>query len=145
MTSNAEIGRVLQELVDLLVMAEGSKQAFRVRAYEKAVAAVQALPQDAAAMTAAELVKVPGIGKSTAGKIREYVDTGAVARITALRQRFPAEMMELRKDLKQSDELEQSLSRARAGRCGATRCASAPGCSVGGSGGSDVERVHPAS
>lgn len=95
MTSNAEIGRVLQELVDLLVMAEGSKQAFRVRAYEKAVAAVQALPQDAAAMTAAELVKVPGIGKSTAGKIREYVDTGAVARITALRQRFPAEMMEL--------------------------------------------------
>ena len=29
MTTNSEIARVLQELVDLLVMAEGSKQAFR--------------------------------------------------------------------------------------------------------------------
>lgn len=95
MTGNAEIARMLQELVDLMIMAEGSKQAFRVRAYEKAVAAVQALPQAAADMSAAELVKVPGIGKSTAGKIREYVDTGAVARITALRKQFPAEMMEL--------------------------------------------------
>ncbi|MCP4305836.1 MAG: DNA polymerase/3'-5' exonuclease PolX [bacterium] len=95
MSSNGEIARMLQELVDLLIMAEGSKQAFRVRAYEKAVAAVQALPKDAAEMPASELVKVPDIGKSTAGKIREYVDTGAVARITALRKEFPAEMMEL--------------------------------------------------
>ncbi len=95
MTSNAEIGRVLQELVDLLIMAEGSKQAFRVRAYEKAVTAVQTLTDDAAEMTAAELVKVPGIGKSTAGKIREYVDTGTVVRIAELRKRFPTEMMEL--------------------------------------------------
>lgn len=95
MTSNADIARVLQELVDLLVMAEGSKQAFRVRAYEKAVSAVQTLPQDAAGMTASDLEKVPGIGKSTASKIREYVDTGSVQTITDLRERFPAEMMEL--------------------------------------------------
>ena len=51
MTSNADIARALQELVDLLVLAEGSKQAFRVRAYEKAVAAVHALPRDAAELT----------------------------------------------------------------------------------------------
>ncbi|MDJ0953343.1 MAG: DNA polymerase/3'-5' exonuclease PolX [Acidimicrobiia bacterium] len=95
MPSNQEIARVLQELVDLMTMAEGSKQAFRVRAYEKAVAAVQALPGAADEMTEAELVKVPGIGKSTAAKIREYVDTGEVARIVDLRKRFPAEMMEM--------------------------------------------------
>lgn len=95
MTSNADIARVLQELVDLLVMAEGSKQAFRVRAYEKAVSAVQTLPRDAAGMSASELEKVPGIGKSTASKIREYVDTGSVKRIAELRERFPPEMMEL--------------------------------------------------
>ena len=67
--SNAEIARVLQELIDLLVMAEGSKQAFRVRAYEKAVGAVQALPEPVADMTQADLVRVSGIGKSTAAKI----------------------------------------------------------------------------
>jgi DNA polymerase (family 10) len=81
--------------VDLLVLAEGSKQAFRVRAYEKAVAAVQSLPREAAELTAGELERVPGIGKSTAAKIREYVDKGSIARVTELRKRFPAEMMEL--------------------------------------------------
>ena len=95
MTSNADIARALQELADLLVLAEGSKQAFRVRAYEKAVAAVQAMPREAAGLTAGELERVPGIGKSTAAKIREYVDTGAIARVTELRKRFPPEMMEL--------------------------------------------------
>ena len=95
MPSNQEIARVLQELADLLTIAEGSKQAFRVRAYEKAVAAVQALPAAADELTEAELIKVPGIGKSTASKIREYVDTGEVARVIELRQRFPAAMMEL--------------------------------------------------
>ncbi len=95
MPSNQEISRVLQELVDLLTMAEGSKQAFRVRAYEKALAAVQALPAAADSMAASELIKVPGIGKSTASKIREFVDTGEVARIVELRKRFPAAMMEM--------------------------------------------------
>ncbi|MDJ0924299.1 MAG: DNA polymerase/3'-5' exonuclease PolX [Acidimicrobiia bacterium] len=95
MTSNADIARVLQELVDLLVLAEGSKQAFRVRAYEKAITAVHTLQRDAAEMSAAELEAVPGIGKSTAAKIREYIDTGEVARITELRKRFPQEMLEL--------------------------------------------------
>ncbi len=95
MPSNQEIARVLQELVDLMTMAEGSKQAFRVRAYEKAVAAIQALPAAVDEMTEAQLVKVPGIGKSTAAKIREYVDTGEVARIVALRERFPTAMMEM--------------------------------------------------
>jgi DNA polymerase (family 10) len=95
MPSNQELARVLQELVDLMTMAEGSKQAFRVRAYEKAVAAVRALPAPAEDLTQAELVKVPGIGKSTAAKIREYVETGEVARINDLRTRFPAPMMEM--------------------------------------------------
>jgi DNA polymerase (family 10) len=93
--SNADIARALQELADLLVMAEGSKQAFRVRAYEKAVAAIQALARPAAEMSATELVAIPGVGKSTAAKIQEYVDTGAIARINKLRERFPPEMMEL--------------------------------------------------
>ncbi len=95
MPSNQEVARVLQELVDLLTMDEGSKQAFRVRAYEKAVAAVQAMTEPVDGMTEAQLVKVPGIGKSTAAKIREYIDTGRVARIVSLREKYPHEMMQL--------------------------------------------------
>ncbi len=95
MPSNQDIARVLQELVELLTMAEGSKQAFRVRAYEKAVAAVQAHPAPVEDMSASQLVTVPGVGKSTAAKIREYVDTGEVARISELRKRFPPSMMEM--------------------------------------------------
>jgi DNA polymerase (family 10) len=95
MTTNAEIARVLQELVNLLVMEEGSKQAFRVRAYEKAVTAIRTVPTDVATMTLGDLITIPGIGKGTAAKIREYVDTGTIDRVTELRKRFPPEMMEL--------------------------------------------------
>jgi DNA polymerase (family X) len=95
MPGNQDVARVLQELVDLMTMEEGSKQAFRVRAYEKAVAAVQAMTEPVADMPESQLVKVPGIGRSTAAKIREYVTTGEVARITALRKKFPPAMMQL--------------------------------------------------
>jgi DNA polymerase (family X) len=95
MPGNQDVARVLQELVDLMTMEEGSKQAFRVRAYEKAVAAVQAMTEPVADMPESQLVKVPGIGRSTAAKIREYVTTGEVARITALRKKFPPAIMQL--------------------------------------------------
>ena len=95
MPSNQEIARVLEELVELMTMAEGSKQAFRVRAYEKAVAAVHAMTVPAEDLTQAQLLSVPGIGKSTAAKIREYVDTGEIARVVALRKQYPPELMEL--------------------------------------------------
>jgi DNA polymerase (family 10) len=95
MPSNQEVARVLQELVDLLTMDEGSKQAFRVRAYEKAVSAIQALTEPVEDMTETQLVEVPGVGKSTASKIREYIDTGQVARIVSLREKYPPEMMQL--------------------------------------------------
>jgi DNA polymerase (family 10) len=95
MPSNQEIARALQELVDLMTMEEGSKQAFRVRAYERAVAAVQTVTEPVEEMAEAQLVGVSGIGKSTAAKIREYIDTGEIARVVALREKFPQEVMEL--------------------------------------------------
>lgn len=93
--SNAEIVRVLRELVDLLILAEGSKQAFRVRAYEKAIGAVESLPRDVAELSQTELVTIPGIGKSTAAKIREYVETGSIATVAKLRREFPPGLVEL--------------------------------------------------
>jgi DNA polymerase (family 10) len=93
--SNNEIIRVLHQLVELLTLAEGSKQAFRVRAYEKAIGAVESLPMEVAELDQSDLIAVPGIGKSIAAKIREYVDTGAITTIERLRAEYPPGLVEL--------------------------------------------------
>ena len=93
--TNAEVARMLQEYADLLTLEEGSSQAFRVRAYDRAVAAVRELPTRVADMTAAELQQIAGVGASTATKIREYVDTGAIAGLEALRLKYPQALVEL--------------------------------------------------
>ena len=92
---NFEVARLLQELADLLKLEEGSPQSFRVRAYERAVGAVRDLASSVAEMGIAELEAVDGIGKSTARKIRECVATGSIRRLEELRQKYPAELVEL--------------------------------------------------
>jgi len=92
---NTEIARLLRELADLMKLAEGSAQSFRFRAYEKAVDAVRNIPGPIQDMTANELQSVDGIGKSTASKILEYVDTGSIARLETLRKEYPPDLMEL--------------------------------------------------
>ena len=86
---------MLRELADLMKLAEGSAQSFRVRAYEKAVDAVRNIPGPIQDMTDKELQSVDGIGKSTANKIREYVDTGLIARLETLRKEYPPDLVEL--------------------------------------------------
>jgi DNA polymerase (family 10) len=93
--SNDAVVRKLDELVELMKLEEGSPQAFRVRAYEKAVGAVRDLTMDVATLSAAELQKLEGIGKSTAAKIREYLDTGTIATLDALRDKYPPALVEL--------------------------------------------------
>ena len=93
--TNAEIARVLRELTVLLQLEDGSPQSFRVRAYDKGTQAVAELGGEAAEMTEGELVAVNGIGKGIAAKIREYVDTGTIAKLDELRERFPPAFVEM--------------------------------------------------
>lgn len=95
--TNVEIAHALRELALLTRLEDGSAQSFRVRAYEKAVDAVMAISAEAAVMTPAELKAVDGIGGSTAEKIREYVDTGRIAKLDELREKYPPELVELMK------------------------------------------------
>lgn len=95
--SNADVAHQLRQLALLTKLEDGSAQSFRVRAYEKAVDAVMAMSGDSAAMTLAELKAVDGIGASTAEKIKEYVDTGSIAKLDELRTRYPAPLVELMK------------------------------------------------
>jgi DNA polymerase (family X) len=87
--TNDEVARLLNELAVLTEIDESSPQAFRVRAYQNAARAVAGLSRDVAEMTASELAEVRGLGRSTAAKIREYVDTGTVAKLEKLREKHP--------------------------------------------------------
>ena len=90
MPSNTEIARNLYELARLATLAEGSSNAFRVRAYETAARTIDGHPEPVEDMSEAELTGLRGVGKSTAAKIRELVETGSMARLEELRARFPA-------------------------------------------------------
>src|SRR5690606_7677922 len=87
--TNDEVARLLNELAVLTEIDEGSPQAFRVRAYQNAARAVAGLTRDVATMSATELADVRGLGKSTAARIREYVDTGTIAKVEQLRAKHP--------------------------------------------------------
>src|SRR6056297_3213867 len=93
--TNDEVARLLEELAELTELDEGSPNAFRVRAYQNAERAVRGLSQDVATLSATELAKVKGIGKSIAARIREYVDTGAIGRLEELRTAHPPEKVAL--------------------------------------------------
>ncbi|HKQ69373.1 MAG TPA: helix-hairpin-helix domain-containing protein [Polyangiaceae bacterium] len=86
---------MLRELAELTMLDEGDPQSFRVRAYESASQAISAQATDLGKLTAKELQKIEGIGKSTADKIRELLETGKVAKVEALREKHPTSVVAL--------------------------------------------------
>jgi DNA polymerase (family 10) len=86
---------MLRELAELTVLDEAEPQSFRVRAYESAAQAIAAQATDLGKLTAKELQQIHGIGKSTADKIRELLETGHVAKLEALRAKHPAGVVAL--------------------------------------------------
>ena len=95
MATNAEVAALFEELARLIRIADGSPQSFRARAYEAAVKTLEGLPVRVEDLSATELRRIPGIGKSSASKIREYVGTGRIARLDRLREEFPPAFQEL--------------------------------------------------
>ena len=87
--SKQDVLDMLRELAELTMLEEGDPQSFRVRAYESAAHAIAAHGSDLGALTAKELQQIEGIGKSTADKIRELLETGKVAKLEGLRARHP--------------------------------------------------------
>lgn len=95
MTTNADVLAMLAEMATLTTLDEETNQSFKVRAYESARLAVEAHGSDVTGLTQAELQKIKGVGKAIAAKIRELVDTGAVAELEALRAAYPPAFVEL--------------------------------------------------
>jgi len=90
-----ELIDLFAELVRLTTLDEGGPASFRVRAYENALREIEEYRDDLSALTEKELVKIEGIGKSTAQKIREYFSTGRIEKLDKLRAKYPPEFVEL--------------------------------------------------
>ncbi|MGF1595962.1 MAG: PHP domain-containing protein [Acidimicrobiales bacterium] len=95
MTTTGDVLAMLGELMTLSTLDEESSQSFKVRAYENAQRAIESHGGDITGMSVAELAKIKGIGKSTATKIREFIDTGTTAKLDALRAAYPPAFVEL--------------------------------------------------
>ena len=95
MVSNLELAGLFAEMAKLTKIADGSAQSFRARAYESAAKTLEGLASPAEDLSQAELMDLKGIGKASASRIKEYVETGSVAKLEELRATFPPDFLEL--------------------------------------------------
>ncbi|MFI6157105.1 DNA polymerase/3'-5' exonuclease PolX [Kitasatospora sp. NPDC051170] len=90
---NDQVRELLQEYADLINITGGD--AFRARAYEKAARAVGEHTADIEGLDAKALQKIPGVGKSTAEKVAEYLATGHIPALDKLRAEIPSGVREM--------------------------------------------------
>lgn len=91
--TNEDVAAQFSEIATLLKLK--GEDAFRVRAYERAAAAIGAAPVDLATVAADKLPDLKGIGASTARKITEYLETGTIGMLEELRASVPVGLVEL--------------------------------------------------
>ena len=93
---NQEIAQMFYEIADFLEM-EGV--AFKPYAYQKAAITLESLEKDVAQIYREggkqALEKIPGVGKSMAEKIEEYLKTGKIKYYQELKKKMPVRMEEL--------------------------------------------------
>jgi len=95
MASTRDVVAMLNELISLTTLHEESSQSFKVRAYDNARLAVESYTGNITELSAKELTELKGLGKATASKIRELVDTGTVTKLEELRAEYPPAFAEL--------------------------------------------------
>ncbi|MFD4970391.1 DNA polymerase/3'-5' exonuclease PolX [Streptomyces sp. NPDC058424] len=91
--ANEEVEALLQEYADLIAITGGD--AFKARAYEKAARAIGGHPADVSHLDVAGLKEIPGVGRSIAEKVVEYLRTGNVTVVEETRARIPAGVRQL--------------------------------------------------
>lgn len=92
---NADISALFNRTADLLEI-EGANP-FRIRAYRRAAATIDDLPENIAGMIAEgrPLSDLPGIGEDLAGKICEFVETGRLKALEEIEARTPSTLAAL--------------------------------------------------
>ena len=85
---NFELARLFYEMATLLEVRNES--VFRVRAYQRAAQMLESLTEDIAAVAArGGLQKLPGIGKDLAVRVEEFLHTGRIDQLEAMRRDVP--------------------------------------------------------
>ncbi|HUO07499.1 MAG TPA: DNA polymerase/3'-5' exonuclease PolX [Phycisphaerae bacterium] len=91
---NLEIAKLFERTAEVLAVLE--ENAFRVLAYKKIARVLEELPTDVAQLAEAdELENIPGIGKSSAEKIKEYLRTGRISEFDDILAQIPAGVLEI--------------------------------------------------
>lgn len=95
MTSARDVLAMLGELITLTTLDEESPQSFKVRAYENAKLGLESHGEAWIDSSAKELTEIKGVGKATASKVREFIETGSVEKLEALRAEYPPAFAEM--------------------------------------------------
>lgn len=92
---NAEVAALFYRMAELLEI-EGANP-FRVRAYRRAAATIEDLPQPVADLVAAgaDLDELPGVGEDLASKIKEICATGMLQALAEVEARTPSALAAL--------------------------------------------------
>lgn len=91
--TNDQVEAALLEFADLLSIV--SDDPFKPRAYEKAARAVGGYPDDVGVLDAKGVLAIPGVGKSIAAKITDYLGSGTFPELEELRAKVPAGVREM--------------------------------------------------
>jgi DNA polymerase (family 10) len=99
-SANQEVARIFRQIGSALELLGANP--FRANAYARAARAVRDLSEDLEGIVGEDpatavdrLSEIPGIGKATAEKIVEFLDTGAVAEHEKLLDKVPAGLFEV--------------------------------------------------
>jgi DNA polymerase (family 10) len=91
---NAEVVAMLSEIADLMELTGDNP--FKIRAYRRAAQVVDSLPTPVSELWhRGELVKLPGVGASTAERIGQFVETGTCDALERMREKVPPGVSEL--------------------------------------------------
>lgn len=92
--NNRDVARVFEELADLLDLS--GEDSFRVSSYRRVARTIDDLPGDINDIAArGALAELPGVGKASAAKIQELLDTGTLALHQKMLTEVPATLLEL--------------------------------------------------
>jgi DNA polymerase (family 10) len=91
---NLEIAKIFEQAADLLALLE--ENTFKILAYRKIARTLEELPSAVEKLAeTGELQAVPGIGKSSAERISEYLRTGKIAEFEELLSQVPPGVLQM--------------------------------------------------
>ena len=97
---NSTVAEMLDEIADMLELDEVDRR-FEVLAYRKAALTIAGVQEDVGEIYKRQgldgLMELPGVGKSIAASIKEYIETGKMKKYEDFKKKYPVDFKELTK------------------------------------------------